>query len=137
MNANTYLMFNSNCADALRFYEKTIGAKIEMKMTMADSPMKDQCAPASLNNILHARFKVGEVMVMCSDCPEGRYERPAGFSMALNPATPDEAEKVFNALAENGTVTMPLAQTFWALKFGMLVDQFGVPWMINCEAPKH
>lgn len=133
MNANAYLMFNGTCDAALKFYEKTIGAKVEMKMTFADSPMKDQCTPGSENHILHARFKVGEVIVMCSDCPEGRYEKPAGFSMALNPATPEEAEKVFNALVEKGSVTMPLAETFWAQKFGMLVDQFGVPWMINCE----
>lgn len=87
-------------------------------------------------HILHARFSIAGTTIMCSDCPQGHYEKQAGFTITLSPQEPAEAERVFNALSENATITMPLSETFWARKFGMLKDQFGIPWMVNCEKPK-
>ena len=83
---------------------------------------------------MHARLAVGDEVLMGSDSPPGQqYEVIKGISVALNVNDPAEAERVFNALAENGTIQMPIQSTFWAARFGMLTDQFGVPWMVNCE----
>jgi PhnB protein len=78
---------------------------------------------------------LGDAVLMGSDAPPGRYEKPQGFSVALMVKQPAEAERIFNALVENGTVTMPIQETFWSPRFGMLIDQFGIPWLINCEQP--
>ncbi len=85
------------------------------------------------NKIIHARLTVGDNVLMGSDAPPERYEEMKGFSVSLSVDDPAEAERIFNALVANGTVRMPLQKTFWAVRFGMLVDQFGVPWMVNCE----
>ena len=82
---------------------------------------------------MHARLMLGDKALMASDAPGGRFEPPKGFHVNIGVDEPAEAERIFHALAENGTVTMPLQETFWATRFGMLVDQFGIPWMINCE----
>ena len=79
------------------------------------------------------RLTVGDQVMMGSDAPPGRYEEPKGFSVSVQIKDPAEAERIFQALAENGKVQMPIQQTFWAARFGMLMDQFGIPWMINCE----
>ncbi len=76
---------------------------------------------------------MGEFVLMGSDCMPGKYEAAKGTSLMLAIDEPAEAERAFKALAENGTVTMPIQETFWAAKFGMLVDQFGIPWLINCD----
>ena len=83
---------------------------------------------------MHAHMLVGSQVLMGSDAPPDRFEKPQGFSMSLHPEQPTEAERVFTALAEKGSVRMPLQQTPWALRFGMVVDQFGIPWMVNCAA---
>lgn len=80
-----------------------------------------------------ARLDVGDAVLMGSDAPSGRYEEPKGFSVSIQLKDPADAERIFRALAEKGTVRMPLEKTFWAQRFGMLVDRFGVPWMVNCE----
>jgi PhnB protein len=84
--------------------------------------------------IIHARLKLGDKVLMASDCPPEHYVKPQGFSVNLDFKSSAEAERVFNALAEKGSVQMPLQQTFWAAKFGMVTDRFGTPWMINCES---
>jgi PhnB protein len=84
---------------------------------------------------MHARLVVGDTVLMGSDAPGERYEKMQGFSVALGVDEPEWAERVFNALAAGGTVTMPIQETFWAHRFGMLVDRFGTPWMVNCEKP--
>ena len=84
---------------------------------------------------MHASLSVGDEVLMGSDAPPDRFEASKGISVSLNVKTPAEAERVFAALSDQGQVQMPLQQTFWAARFGMLVDQFGVPWMVNCEAP--
>jgi PhnB protein len=134
MQLNPYLTFHGNCEAAFRFYERCLGGRIEMMMTHGDSPMADQVAPEWRGKILHARLTIGNWVLMASDGPQGTREEPRGFCLSLGVDDPAEAERVFVALAEKGKVQMPLQQTFWAIRFGMLVDQFGIPWMVNCEA---
>lgn len=136
MQLNPYLTFNGKCEAAFKFYERCLGGKIEMMMTHGDSPMAAQVPPEWRSKIIHARLTVGDKVLMGSDAPPEHYEEAKGFSVALSVDDTSEAERIFNALAENGTVRMPLQQTFWAARFGMLVDQFGVPWMINSEQPE-
>jgi PhnB protein len=132
---NAYLIFNGRCEEAFTFYGKCLGGKIDSMMTFGDSPMADQ-APANWGKkIMHARMTVGSTVLMGSDGPPDRYEEPRGFSLSVGIKDPAEAERMFNELAAGGSVQMPIQQTFWAAKFGMLVDRFGIPWMINCEQP--
>jgi PhnB protein len=133
MQLNPYLMFNGQCEAAFKFYEKALGGKIVAMMTYAGSPMEEQTPPEWRNKVMHGRLTVGDEVLMGSDAPPGRYEAAKGFSVTLGIADPAEAERVFHALSANATVQMPLQETFWARRFGMLVDQFGTPWMINCE----
>ncbi len=135
MQLNPYLLFNGQCEAAFRFYEKVLGGKIEAMMTYAGSPMADQMSPEWRNKIMHARLTIGDSMLMGSDPPPDRYEAVKGFSVTLGIDDPGEAERIFHALSENGTVQMAIQKTFWAARFGMLVDQFGTPWMVNCEQP--
>jgi PhnB protein len=97
------------------------------------TPIADQVPAKWRNKILHASLKVGDEVLMGADAPPDHYQKPQGFSVTLGMKDPAEAERIFHALAENGTVQMPLQETFWAARFGMLVDRFGIPWMINCE----
>jgi PhnB protein len=128
-----YLIFDGRCEAAFKFYEQCLGGKIEAMITHGNSPIADQVPAERRNLILHARLVVGDQALMGSDCPPEHYEKPQGFSVSLNIDTPTEAERIFHTLAEKGEVRMPLQKTFWAASFGMLVDQFGIPWMINCE----
>ena len=133
MQLNPYLFFNGKCESAFKFYEQCLGGKIEMMTTHGDSPMAQQVPSEWRNKIIHARLTVGDNVLMGSDAPPERYEEMKGFSVSLSVDDPAEAERIFNALVANGTVRIPLQKTFWAVRFGMLVDQFGVPWMVNCE----
>ena len=135
MKLNPYLMFNGQCETALKFYEKCLGGKISFMTTWGDSPMAAQTPPDWGKKIMHATLAVGDQLLQGADLPSEQYRKPQGFSLALSPNGAAEAERIFQALAENGSVEMPLQETFWALRFGHLVDQFGTPWMINCETP--
>ncbi len=133
MQLNPYLNFNGQCEAAFRFYEKCLGGKIVEMLTHGGSPIADQIPKEMHDRILHARLTIGDKVLMGSDCPAGQYDAPKGFAVTLGIGNPTEAERVFHALAENGSVQMPIQKTFWAIRFGMLTDQFGTPWMINCE----
>jgi PhnB protein len=133
MKVNPYLMFDGRCEEAFKFYEKCLGAKIEAMLPHEGSPAEGHVPPEWNKKILHARMKIGDTVLMGSDSPPGRQEQPKGFSVTLHADTPAEAERVYAALAEKGTIGMPMNQTFFAARFGMLVDQFGTPWMIICE----
>jgi PhnB protein len=133
MQLNPYLHFNGRCEAAFNFYEQCLGGKTVFKMTYGESPMADKSPPEWLGKIMHARLLVNDQVLMGSDAPPDRYDAPKGFSLSLNLADAAEAERIFSALVEKGTVVMPLQQTFWAERFGMLMDEFGIPWMINCE----
>jgi PhnB protein len=127
-----YLVFDGQCAEAFRTYERILGGRIDTLMTHGESPIAGEVPPAWHDRILHARLLVGDAVLMGSDSPPEYYEQPAGSHVSLHLDDPAEAERVFHALAEDGRVTMPIGQTFWAERFGMLVDRFGTPWMINC-----
>jgi PhnB protein len=135
MKLNTYLSFNDECEAAFKFYAQCLGGKIDAMMTYGESPMAEQTPPEKLDKIMHASLMVGDTVLMGSDAPPQFFEKPQGFSVSLIFDDAVEAERIFNALAENGTVQMQLQETFWAARFGMLVDRFGTPWMINCDLP--
>jgi PhnB protein len=137
MRLNPYLLFSGQCEAAFKFYEQCLGGKIEVMMTHAGTPAEKQVPAEWRNKILHARLAVRDQVLMGSDAPPGRQEAPKGFSVSLTVDSSASAERIFHALAENGTVRMPIQKTFWAERFGMLVDRFGIPWMINFEEPDH
>ncbi|HKT17092.1 MAG TPA: VOC family protein [Stellaceae bacterium] len=133
MQANTYLQFDGNCEAAFKFYEENLGAKTLSLMRYEGSPAAAQVPPEWRNKILHARIALADTVLMASDAPPGRYSAAHGFSVALGVDKPQEAERIFDALKVGGKVGMPLEKTFFAERFGMLVDRFGIPWMILCE----
>jgi PhnB protein len=135
MRFSPYLNFSGQCEAAFKFYAKSLSGKLENMMTYAGSPVESHVPPDWRQKILHARLSVGDQILMGCDAPPDRFEQPKGFSVAIQIKDPAEAERIFEALAEGGTVRMPLQQTFWAARFGMLVDRFGTPWMVNCEQP--
>jgi PhnB protein len=133
MEANAYLMFDGDCAEAFKFYEKVLEGKIESMFPYAGSPAAEHAPPEFGDKIMHATMSIGHTKLMGSDCPPGQFKKPEGISIALGLKDAAKGEQIFNALAENGQVTMPYQKTFWAAGFGMCVDRFGIPWMVNCE----
>ena len=133
MELNPYLIFNGDCAEAFKFYEQTLGGKIESLMTFAGSPAAEHVPAEFADKVLHATIKIEGQTIMASDAPPGKYERPTGISVAIGLNDRERGERIFNALAENGTVQMPFEKTFWASGFGMCSDRFGIPWMVNVE----
>jgi PhnB protein len=133
MQLNAYLSFNGQCEAAFKFYERLLGGKVTFMMTWGESPMKDQFPPELQKQIMHATLTVGDGLLMGADPPPDRYEKPQGISVSINLKDTAEGKRIFNGLAEGGTVHMPFQETFWAAGFGMCVDRFGIPWMVNCE----
>ena len=132
MQMNPYLFFNGQCEAAFKFYAQCLGGKIEAMLRHEGTPAEKEVPSEWRDKILHASLVFGDNVLMASDAPPGHFDKPQGFSVSLSVSEPAQAERLFNALAQNGTITMPIAQTFWSVRFGMLVDQFGIPWMINC-----
>jgi len=128
-----YLMFGGRCEEALEFYRAALGAQIDMLMRYQDSPEAPppgMLPPGFENKVMHASFRVGGNVLMASDgCEQGQEFN--GFSLSISVTEETEAKRFFSALADGGTVQMPLAKTFWSPCFGMLTDRFGVSWMIN------
>ena len=136
MQWNPYLAFDGRCKEAFGFYERCLGGKIVAMIPYGDTPAKEHVPAGTEARIMHARLILGDQVLMGGDAhPLMPYEGIKGCSVAVQVKTPDEAERLFKALAEGGAVTMPICETFWAVRFGMLTDQFGVPWMVNCEKP--
>jgi PhnB protein len=133
MKGNPYLFFNGDCAVAFKYYEQHLGGRIESLLTHAETPMSDKMPAGWQEKIIHGRIAVGDMVLMASDAPPPHYHAPQGFSLSLTVADVAEAERIFDALADGGKVNMPLQQTFWAQRFAMLTDRFGIPWMVNCE----
>lgn len=133
MQLHVYLSFSGQCREAFELYEKALGGTIGMIMTNGESPMAGEIPPEWHDKIMHISMTIGAFVLMGSDAPPGHQEPMQGFNVSLQMTSAAESERVFNALSEGGKVTMPLGQTFWAHRFGMLVDRFGTPWMINCE----
>ena len=135
MQVHTYLNFDGRCEAAIKFYEEAIGAKLMFKMTWGESPMAKDMPPETHKFIMRSTLAVGDSHLMCADAPPDQYKKPAGMSVSLNVKSKEEGERIFNALSKNGTVSMPYQETFWSPGFGMCVDQFGIPWMVNCDQP--
>ena len=134
MQLNPYVNFNGQCEAAFKFYEKVLGGKITFSMTWGEMPGADQFPAESHKLIMHSTLSLGDKLLMGADAPPGRYQEPKGVNLSLHFKDKAEAERIFKTLAEGGSVTMPFEKTFWSPGFGMCVDQFGVPWMINTEA---
>jgi PhnB protein len=137
MNVQPYLFFEGRAEEALAFYTKALGTKVDMVMRNNEAPEPPppgMLPPGSENKVMHASFKVGDTDVMLSDGRCSGKPNFAGFSLSIT--APDEAaaRRMFSALAEGGSVTMPIGKTFWSPCFGMLTDRFGVGWMLNVVA---
>jgi PhnB protein len=129
---NPYLFYSGNCEAAFKYYEKVLGGKIEMMLRSDEAP-ESMPAPAGWEKkIMHARMSIGSQVLMASDSPPEHFHKPQGFAVSLTVTDLAEAEKKFNALCEGGTATMPFSKTFFSKGFGMAIDQFGIPWMVNC-----
>jgi PhnB protein len=138
MHFNPYLSFNGNCAEAFKFYEQVFNGKIDAMMTYGEIP--EGAGPPvdaeAKNRIMHAHMTIGDTILMGADSPPEYYQKPQGTSVSINVTDTAEAERIYHALEDGAQITMPLQETFWAPRFGMLVDRFGTPWMINCGSTK-
>jgi PhnB protein len=134
MQVNPYLHYDGNCEAALKYYQKVLGAKIEAMFPFGDGPPEMQVPPDYKKKIMHAKVTIDGEVLMASDAPPGHFNKPQGFSVSLQVEDPTDAERKFKALAEGGTINMPFGKTFFSKGFGMCVDQFGIPWMVNCPA---
>jgi PhnB protein len=130
---NPYLNFNGECAAALKFYEEALDGKVAFSMTWGEMPGAEQLPAETHKLIMHATLNVGDDTVMCADSPPGQYKKPTGMNVSIHVKDVPEGEHIFNTLSEGGNVTMPFQKTFWSPGFGMCVDRFGIPWMVNCE----
>jgi len=130
------LSFNGDCEAAFKFYEKLLGAKVDVWMTWGETPMAKDVPRDWAKKITHVSMSWNGQTLTGGDAPPGRYEKPQGFYVLLNTTETQDADRLFAALSDNGKVVMPLHETFWAKKFAMVVDRFGTPWMINCGKPR-
>jgi PhnB protein len=126
-----YLLFEGDCATAFKFYEQVLGGKIQMMQTHGETPAKDHVPANWQDKIIHAFMTVGDKALMASDAPPGQYAAPQGISVSISVKSAADAERMFTALSEGGKITMPFAKTFWSPGFGMAVDRFGIPWIVN------
>jgi PhnB protein len=133
MQVSFHLVFGGQCEAAFQFYERALGGKIVNILTYGHSPMAEQVPPEWRGKIVHANFAVGEMVLAGADVLPDKYARPQGFYVLLGVNDARDAERIFSALAENGEVHMAIQKTFWSQRFGVLTDQFGIPWEINCE----
>jgi PhnB protein len=133
MRMNPYLSFRGDCEAALTFYAQHLGGALGPIFRYAGSPMAGDVPDDWQDKVMHGSVTLGDYVVMGGDVAPERYEKPQGFSLSLQITSPSEAERIFGLLSAEGMILVPLAQTFWAARFGMLVDRFGIPWMINCE----
>jgi PhnB protein len=136
MKVNTYLNFAGNCNEGLAYYEKNLGAKILYKMTFGEMPDPKNNPPgANANGVMHARFELGGTLVMASDGPPGQVEPMCSAYLCLSVDSDQEAERVYKVLSDGGQTFLPLQETFFAHRFAMLRDKFGISWMVIHERP--
>lgn len=132
MQINAYLVFNGNCEEAFRFYASCLRAELPVLQRFGDTPGCEGMPASQRDKIMHVRLQAGDQVLMASDNhPEHPYDGVKGCSIALSVDEAREAERIFDELSQGGSVIMPMQETFWAKRFGMLTDRFGVPWMIN------
>ena len=128
-----YLHFDGQCREAFDFYARVLGGTIGITMTYGQAPIPTHVAEEAKDRIMHMVLHAREITLMGSDRQPGKTETASGFHLSLHPTDPAEAERLYGALADGGAVHMPLQETFWAHKFGMVADRFGTPWMVSCD----
>src|SRR5262249_1545251 len=133
MQVNPYLSFNGQCEAAFKFYEQLLGGQLGAIFRYAGSPLADQVPADWQDKVMHGNLTLGDQALMGADVAPDQYEEPKGISLSLQVKSAADAGRIFHELAEGGRVVMPLEKTFWAERFGMLVDRFGIPWLINCD----
>jgi PhnB protein len=133
MQMNPYLSFKGDCEAAFELYASCLGGELGPIFRYVGTPMASQVPADWSDKIMHGSLKVGDQVLMGGDVAPEQYEEPKGFSMSLHINSAAEAERVFHELARDGRVVMPLEKTFWAARFGMVVDRFGIQWLINCD----
>ncbi len=137
MKVQPYITFGGRCEEALEFYKKSIGAEVTGLMRWKESPDQNMKPPLGYEEkVMNAAFRIGDTQLMADDGMGGNEAKFKGMTLVIEVADDAEAKRVFTSLGEGGKVTMPLMKTFWSSSFGMLTDQFGVPWMVNVETPK-
>lgn len=133
MTLTPYLFFEGNCEEAFKFYEKLLGGKIVAMMPHEGTPAENSVPPEWRKKIIHACMNVAGGMLMASDSPPEHTQKPQGFYVNITVKSAEEAERIFKALEQGAKkINMALQETFWAVRFGMVVDRFGTPWMVNC-----
>ena len=131
MRINPYLNFNGQCREAFTYYADVLGGKVNVEMTWGEMPGADQFPAEMRDKIMHGTLAIGDQLIMGSDTPPDRYAPPTGLNVAIHADDKTSGERIFKALADGGKVTMDFQQTFWSPGFGMCVDRYGVPWMVN------
>ena len=135
MKLNAHVAFRGDCREAFELYERSLGGKILTMLTYGDTPAGEHVPAEWRSKIMHATLTLdGNIVLYGADLTPDRYHAPQGFHLAISNSDPDEAQRIFAALSNGGSVQMPLQKTFWAVAYGILTDRFGVSWEINCEA---
>ena len=137
MQLHANLSFDGRCEQAFLLYGRCLSGNTTFLMRYQDSPAGLEVPPDWGQKVAHATFTAGAIVICGADVPPERYQKPQGFALQLNLSDPLEAERIFQALKDGGTVQMPLQETFWALRFGMVTDQFGIPWLLPAPASSH
>jgi len=135
MEMTPYLTFAGTCAEAFQFYAEVFGGEIELVQLVKDGPMAADMADEVQDQVMHARVRIGERLLMGSDAVMGDHKPAQGFHVQVAFGDVERASRVFSRLARRGTVEMAFGPTFWSAGFGSCRDRFGVPWMINCDQP--
>ena len=133
MQVNPYLSFNGQCEAAFKVYEQVLGGQLGDIFRYAGTPLEHQVPTDWQDKVMHGSLTVGGQVLMGGDVAPDRYEPPRGFSLSIQIKDATEAERIFRELSQGGKAVMPLEKTFWAERFGMVIDRFGIPWLINCE----
>ncbi|MGO4448924.1 VOC family protein [Phyllobacterium sp. TAF24] len=134
MKINAYLNFDGQCEEAFKFYEKVLNGQIQYIARFGDMP-EGAGMPGAENQVMHVHMTVGNAELMGSDAPPPYFEKAQGMHVALHPDSAEEAERIFAGLSDGARVTAPIGETSWAIRFGMLVDRYGTPWIINFAKP--
>jgi PhnB protein len=134
MQMTPYVSFKGDCEAAFEFYDRCLGAVRGPSFRYGGSPLEGRVPPEWAGKIMHASLTIGGQVLMAADVAPAEYEAPKGFSLSLQIDDTADAERIFHDLAMDGRVVMPLEKTFWAERFGVVVDRFGLQWLINCEA---
>jgi PhnB protein len=136
MFVQPYLFFEGRCDEALAYYQAALGAKVNMLMRYRENPQQEYNPPASDDKIMHCSFSIGDTTLCASDGMCSGSPNFQGFSLSITVDTADEADRLFNTIADGGSVQMPIGETFYSPRFGMATDRFGVAWMVIMAPPQ-